>query len=77
MPEPVGSIERQNILDQRSVSLRLRGGCEEVVRHPAALCFMENVRCEMRLVSLHGHVAGALPAQPGGKQINLVLQEMP
>lgn len=40
-----------------------------------ARSFMENVRCEMRLVSLHGEVAGALPAQPGGKQINVILQE--
>ncbi len=40
-----------------------------------ARCYMENVRCEMRPISHHGHIAGALPAQPGGKQVNIILQE--
>ena len=39
-------------------------------------CFMDNVRNEIRPISLHGQIAGALPAQPGGKQINIIVQEV-
>ena len=47
-----------------------------VLQTCGSLCFMENVRCEMRPISHHGQVAGALPAQPGGKQINIIVQEV-
>ena len=54
------------------------GGMERhgILQPCSSLCFMENVRCEMRPISLHGHIAGALPAQPGGKQINIIVQEV-
>ena len=76
MPKPIRHPVAQDIHGGRRVPC---AGCardfgDAQQGHPPALCFMEKVRNEVRLVSLHGHVAGALPAQPGGKQINLVVQ---
>lgn len=41
---------------------------------PPALCYMENVRCEVRLYDGTGAIAGTLPAEFGTHQQNLILQ---